>query len=586
MVVSEQIHHRNKTDWAGLAWQYLYFWYFSGLLHLIILATGTAGFVGTRASLYMSTLWLVPTMLFPQHARKISAVIGLLLLPFSLMSLGYLYIYHQEFSQSVLFVAFESNLAESSEYLSNYFSWGLLTSLLLYTAGAFYLCWRIRPVTLTTPTKAIFSALIISLIFVTPFVRHVLLKHRTLEDASERLEASMEPATPWQVVIGYVSYQKQLQNMQKILAQTAKIPPLTGLKDDLAGQPSTLVLVIGESTNRQRMSLYGYGRKTTPKLDSMKHELLTFTNVISPRPYTIEVLEQALTFADQTHPDLYLTQPSIMNMMKQAGYKTYWITNQQTMTKRNTMLTTFSKETDEQYYLNNNRSQDARQYDSAVYDPLKQVLSQAAPRKFIIVHLLGTHMNYKYRYPESYAKFTDRQGVPAWVQNGDELDFYNSYDNAVLYNDEVVSNLIHTLSKDQNNSLLLYLSDHGEEVYDNQQTNFKGRSEGRPTASMYTIPFIVWASPLWKNKHPQDLKATLNRPYMSSNLIYTWADLAGLHFDKFDATKSIVNNHFKEYARLIGDPYAKAALTDFDHLISNAPRQQLSINGSSQMGVQ
>ncbi|MFO6427989.1 hypothetical protein ACLBOM_34695 [Escherichia coli] len=30
-----------------------------------------------------------------------------------------------------------------------------------------------------------------------------------------------------------------------------------------------------------------------------------------------------------------------MNMMKQAGYKTFWITNQQTMTARNTMLTVF-----------------------------------------------------------------------------------------------------------------------------------------------------------------------------------------------------------------------------------------------------
>lgn len=85
-------------------------------------------------------------------------------------------------------------------------------------------------------------------------------------------------------------------------------------------------------------------------------------------------------------------------MMKQAGYKTYWITNQQTLTKRNTLLTTFSKQTDEQYYLNNNRSQDARQYDSTVLATFKQVLSQTAPRKFIIVHLLGTHMNYKYRY--------------------------------------------------------------------------------------------------------------------------------------------------------------------------------------------
>jgi glucan phosphoethanolaminetransferase (alkaline phosphatase superfamily) len=65
--------------------------------------------------------------------------------------------------------------------------------------------------------------------------------------------------------------------------------------------------------------------------------------------------------------------------MKQAGYKTYWITNQQTMTKRNTMLTTFSEQTDEQVYLNSNRNQNARQYDGDVIEPFNKILDDPAP---------------------------------------------------------------------------------------------------------------------------------------------------------------------------------------------------------------
>jgi len=57
----------------------------------------------------------VPTLLFPHKAKAISALIGLMLLPFSLLSLGYLSIYHQEFSQSVLYVVFESNASESAD---------------------------------------------------------------------------------------------------------------------------------------------------------------------------------------------------------------------------------------------------------------------------------------------------------------------------------------------------------------------------------------------------------------------------------------------------------------------------------------
>ncbi len=72
---------------------------------------------------------------------------------------------------------------------------------------------------------------------------------------------------------------------------------------------------------------------------------MVFNDVVTLRPYTIEILQQALNFSNEKNPDLYLTKPSLMNMMKQAGCKTYWITNQQTMTARNTMLTVFSRQT-------------------------------------------------------------------------------------------------------------------------------------------------------------------------------------------------------------------------------------------------
>lgn len=561
-------------DWAGLGWQYLFFWYFSSIAQLIILLTGTAGFVGTRAAIVFSTLWLVPTLLFPKKTKVISAVIGLALLPFSLLSLGYLSIYHQEFSQSVLFVVFESNATESAEYISTYFNWWIVFGLSLYSIGAFLLWRKVRPVYMPKGRAVTVSMLLLAALFLSPFFTHMVIKHRTFEDAKEKLESRMEPAVPWQVVVGYLGYQRQLNNMQILLEENAKIPPLKNLKDDLANIPATLVLVIGESTNRQRMSLYGYTRATTPNLDSMRNELNIFTNVIGPRPYTIETLQQVLTFADQQNPNLYLTEPSMMNLMKQAGYKTYWITNQQTMTKRNTLLTTFSKQTDEQYYLNNNLRQDTRQYDSSVFVPFAQVLKQPAPRKFIVVHLLGTHMNYKYRFPADYAKFTDRQGVPPWVTDGTQLSFYNSYDNAVLYNDLVISKLIKDFAATDPNGLLVYFSDHGEEVYDTPGLNFKGRAEANPLPTMYTIPFLIWTSPKWKETRPQDFRAALDRPYSTTDFEYTWADLVGLHFDKFDPTKSLVNKDFKEHPRFVGDPEVPHGLVNFNLVLEKEAKQK------------
>jgi heptose-I-phosphate ethanolaminephosphotransferase len=376
----------------------------------------------------------------------------------------------------------------------------------------------------------------------------------------------MEPAVPWQIIVGYVHYREQLANMQELLDKNDKIPPLKNLTDSHADQPSTLVLVIGESTNRQHMSLYGYGRPTTPHLDAMRHELTVFNNVVSPRPYTIEVLQQVLTFADQENPDLYLTQPSLMNMMKQAGYKTYWITNQQTMTKRNTMLTNFSRQTDEQIYLNNSRAQNSREYDGNVFGPFARILKEPGERKLIIVHLLGTHMKYEYRYPPEYERFKDRSGTGEWVENS-QLAAINSYDNAVLYNDFVVSSLIGTLAKTQHNGMLVYFADHGEDVYDSPGHQVLGRNEGKPTVPMYTVPFFLWQSEKWRASHPLDVKGKLDRYYSISHFIHTWSDLVGLRYEGFDSTKSLLSKDFKEIPLLVGDPAVPKSLIDLRSLM-------------------
>lgn len=116
-----------------------------------------------------------------------------------------------------------------------------------------------------------------------PLVKQTI-KHDNTATAMESFESRVEPAVPWQMVVAYRRYLEQLDNMQGMLASVSKIPPLTNLKDNEAGKPTTLVLVIGESTNRQRMSLYGYERETTPNLDKLRDQLAIFDNVVTPRP--------------------------------------------------------------------------------------------------------------------------------------------------------------------------------------------------------------------------------------------------------------------------------------------------------------
>ena len=550
----------QKIDWSGLGRAYLFFWFFSGVSHSLLLFSGATGFFPFRQGIIFSLLWLIPLLLLPRHAGKVSAGIGMVLWLFSLVNLGYFAIYGQEFSQSVLFIIFESNPAEASEYVDQYFVWWMIPFMIGYSALAYFLWKRVRPLEMASRARSMFIGLI-AVALIAPPAFKVMRKGGDLNTFAEAVSNRMEPAVPWQFVIGLAKYEDQLANMQALLEESQRIPPLNNLVDRHAGKPSTIVLVIGESTNRHHMSLYGYERKTSPQLESMRDQLTIFNRVYASRPYTIEALQQVLTFADQENPNLYLTQPSLMAMMKQAGYRTYWITNQQTLTKRNTMLTNFSEQMDEQIYLNHQRSQNSYSFDGNVLEPFQKILDDGVERKFIVVHLLGTHMRYKYRFPEEYEKFKDKTGLPDWATDS-HAPMINEYDNAILYNDFVVSSLIKQLDAAGQNSMMLYFSDHGEDVHDWPPHDFIGRNEAKPTPPMYAIPFFFWSSATWKQADPRNFAGTLDRTYQLSHLIHTWADLTGLSFDGFEPEKSIVNARFKEHPILVGDPGSPQGLID------------------------
>ena len=543
-----------------LAW-FLFFFYFSGVHQTIIYSSGIAGFFGITQALVMSLLWLVPVMLFPARGKLIAGITGVVLWISSLFSMGYLALYHQDFSQSVIFIIFESNWAESSEFLHSYFTWWMLPALAVYTLIPWLIWRRLQPIG-GTPVTRLLLTFTMCLAVCWPMLDRVIINKESLANGFSEQVNSMEPVAPWQLVMGYVKYRKALSNAENRLLASDK-PPLEALVDSNADTPNTLVLVIGESTNSRRMGIYGYYRDTTPKLKAMSDELLVFDQVYASRPYTVESLAQALSFADQLQPNLHLEKPTLVDVMKQAGYRTYWITNQQTQTQRNTLLTTFSKQADEQIYLNNNRSQNSAQYDEVVFRPFEDLLNRSESKKFILIHLIGTHRAYRYRYPDAFKIFDDDEDLPPWVRKKRHRREYNEFDNSIVYNDFVVASLIEQMKKSGQNGYLVYFSDHGEEVYDYPHHLFAGRDEAAPTPAMYSVPFLVWRSESWKRNNRIDVSYdTTRRIYSLSDFLFTWMDLAGIRFSGFEPGKSIISRWYKPGPVLIGNPEKPEALVD------------------------
>lgn len=536
---------------------FLLFWYLTSITQALLFFSG-GEINGLRDATIIAFLWLIPVLLLPKHAKKVTATLALIIWLFALPGFGYFLIYGQELTQSLMYIVFESNALESSEYLENYMSFQVLISYLAFTLVPIFIWSKIQAIQITKKSAYISCLIIFSLIFITPFLK--LVRH-DVDKAYSSIHRHFSVAPPWQLVLGYNDYKRELKAIENNLLGLNTIPPLKNLTEAPKTLPTTVVIVIGESTTRMHMSLYGYQRDTNPALTSIKHELIAFNNVFSSRPSTIESLEQVLTFADQKHPDDYKTTPSIISMMKQSGYKTYWITNQQTMTKRNTMLTTFAKQADEQVFLNNARKQNSYSFDEKVLAPFTEKLADTVEKKCIVVHLLGTHMNYQYRYPEKYQHFKDSNDIPSGVSS-DKVQLINEYDNAVRYNDHVVYELINRLkqAKQEQQSLLVYFSDHGEDVYDTKPFAFQGRNEGKPTYPMYAIPFVIWHSQNWDGANKFNDESIQNRQYDNADFIYTWSDLMGISYDGYREDESILSQDFSPDDILVGNPYQPSDL--------------------------
>lgn len=185
-------------------WALLYFWFFSTLLQAIIYLTGYSGTNGLRDSLLYSSLWLIGLSV-SGRIRVIAAVIGVVLWAASLAALSYYVIYGQEFSQSVLFVMFETNANEASEYLSQYFSLKIVLVALAYTVAAILLWTRLRPVYIPSPRRYLVSFALLYGLILHPIAMNTFIKHKSMEKTLDNWRHEWNPPRRGNLLLATIS---------------------------------------------------------------------------------------------------------------------------------------------------------------------------------------------------------------------------------------------------------------------------------------------------------------------------------------------------------------------------------------------
>jgi len=313
------------------------------------------------------------------------------------------------------------------------------------------------------------------------------------------------------------------------------------------------VIVIGESMRKAQLPYYGYQRETTPLLNTVS-DLIYFNDVISPATLTIPSITTILTSLTACEASSY-SNLSVLLLAKKMNFRTVWISNQCRAGRWEAKISAIAEAADETFFVNTTCSgRTSGQYDENLLPFFKQVLSGQHEKKLIIIHLFGSHGAYDKRYPESFDHFKEKADNRLTEK---EAQIINAYDNSIRYTDYILYELLMALDKTKAVSSLVYLSDHGENLYDDDRKNQGHGGLPVPTSFEVEIPMFVWFSKTFDTYNPVMIKNALNnidKPVSSENLFYAVADLLNIDFQGMDTSKSFFNSAYLPEKRMIFTP--------------------------------
>ena len=161
-------------------------------------------------------------------------------------------------------------------------------------------------------------------------------------------------------------------------------------------------------------------------------------------------------------------------------------------------------------------------YDEYVLPVIKEELADCNIPKMLLVHCAGAHYPVKNANPP-WEKHFDNIVEPEVLAGlaEDIKDRVNRYDDAMLYEDKVLGEIVGLLKGRERPAMMLYISDHGESP---RAVNWRIFTE----LSVYEVPFVVWLSESYRKQFPETvtrLEAARCKPFQSDELTYGIVEL-------------------------------------------------------------
>jgi glucan phosphoethanolaminetransferase (alkaline phosphatase superfamily) len=368
------------------------------------------------------------------------------------------------------------------------------------------------------------------------------------------LRAKFENSFPWGLPWRVWRFSEHWQALQAHQARIASFQ--FGVRQAIAAPVAArqvYLLVIGETGRIANWGLYGARRGTTPLL-SARTDLTIFADATSAASATRESVSMMLT---RRAPSAMLEptgEPSVVTLFRQAGFKTYWFSTQGTAGTHETPISVMAREANEVEFINGADYKGAGALDGQLLPRLQRTLARVEPKQFIVLHTLGSHLNYAHRYPAAFERFrpalqaSDRPDL--WSAEH-KAEMINAYDNSVLYTDSVLNQVIDMVAASGAVATVLYVADHGESLFDGDCSK---AGHGFAAAVNYRVPMVAWTSPAWQAWRPEaaaSLKLRSKQAVSTLSVFPTLAGLAGLAIPAAHAHPDLSSDTPRTAARMV-----------------------------------
>ncbi|NIE51327.1 phosphoethanolamine transferase EptA [Pantoea sp. Ap-870] len=298
--------------------------------------------------------------------------------------------------------------------------------------------------------------------------------------------------TPANIVSGTGHYvdQRYLQGSQALvkIGEDAKKGPLI-----TAGPKKTLVvLVVGETARAENFSLGGYARDTNPQLK--KQQVIYYPNASSCGTETAISVPCMFSNMPREHYEANLAhhQEGVLDVLAHAGVSVLWRENDGGCKGACDRV----PHTDMTQWQLPQYCHDGFCLDDVLLHRFDNYVDSLHNDGIIVLHQMGSHgPAYFKRYPAAFQRFTPTCDSNQ-IQDCDHQALVNTYDNSLLYTDDMLSRTIDKLKglSDRFNVALVYLSDHGESLGEHGMYLHGAPYLFAPSQQTH-IPLLLWMSP-------------------------------------------------------------------------------------------